>query len=157
MKQTESCQFRFETPRQISKTMWNQFWCDVAANYVTCTVIQRILQACLVLLFWHTASTSREASANLSKWWEDLYWSLKPTDLQISKKCNSLPLGVFTEFIDRSRGAQSESWCRVCLLYKEKHMQKQRGDLQLDGKEMILTLEQSGWGRVVGCSFWLAG
>ena len=115
MKQTESCQFRSESPRQISKTMWNQFWCDVAANYVTCTIIQQILQACLVLLFWHTASTSPKASANLSKRWEGLYWSMKPTDLWISKKRNSLQLGVFTYFIDKGRGAQSESWCRVSM------------------------------------------
>lgn len=69
---------------------------------------------------------------------------MKPTDLQISKKCNSLPLGVFTDFIDRSRGAQSVLVWGLHLLYKEKTMQKQRGDLELDRKEKILALEQSG-------------
>ena len=33
---------------------------------------------------------------------------MKPTDLLNFKKCNSLPLGAFTDFVDRGRGAQPE-------------------------------------------------
>lgn len=84
------------------------------------------VEAGLVLLSRHAASTFPKGMVNLSSCREGLCWSMKPTDSLIFKKCNSLGLSLFKDSVDRDTSAQPKNQGRISILPKKSQEEVKR-------------------------------